>query len=73
MKFTSLRANWRYWVIGILVSTIGVVLARLVAPSYTDKTRAALSGVGRLVAASGLILIAVGVSRRVAVEEQTNP
>ncbi len=72
MKFTSLRANKRSWVIGITLAVVGVIIARLVAPHYTDKTQVALSSVGRLISFAGLIVIIFGVNRRIKRDSEEN-
>ena len=72
MKFTSLRAYWRYWLIGTVVAVVGVIIARLVAPHYTEKTQTALTSFGRLLSFAGLIVIAFGVNKRVKRESEDN-
>lgn len=70
MKFQSLRASWRYWVIGTIIAVAGVIIARLVAPHYVGKTQTTLSSVGRLTSFVGLIVIAFGVNKRIKSESK---
>ena len=72
MKFTSLRASWRQWVIGIALAVVGVIIARLVSPHYTGKTQVALLSAGRLTSFAGLIVIVFAVNRRIKRESEEN-
>lgn len=65
MKFDSLRANWRLWLLGLLIALTGVVIARVAAPHYTGKTQTVLTSLGRLTGFAGLIVIAFGVKKRI--------
>jgi uncharacterized membrane protein YdcZ (DUF606 family) len=58
-------ANTRYWAAGTLAAFAGVGLARLVAPHLAPTARIACTVGGQLLALAGLIIISVGVSRRV--------
>lgn len=57
-------ANVWYWSAGIVAAAGGIVLARVVAPHATDH-RLALTVGGQILAFAGLLVICVGVSRRV--------
>ncbi len=72
MKFDSLRATWRTWLLGTLIALLGVILVRLVAPHTTGKTQAILSALGRLTSFSGLIIIIFGINRRIKRDSEDN-
>jgi hypothetical protein len=61
----NVTANARFWVVGILVALGGVGLARAIAPLSAGHLRVALTVGGQLLALGGLLIISVGVSRRV--------
>ena len=65
MKFDVLRASRRYWITGIAVAMIGILLARVIAPHFEGRPHVVLTAIGRLLGFSGLIIISIGVSRRV--------
>lgn len=64
MKFDNLRANWRLWLLGLVIALAGVVIARVAAPHYTGKTQTVLVSIGRLISFVGLFVIALGIKRR---------
>ncbi|MFT3782671.1 MAG: hypothetical protein QM790_11710 [Nibricoccus sp.] len=64
MKFNSVRSAWRYWVAGIALALIGVVVARVLAASYTGRSHAVIVSLGRLATIIGLLVIAIGINRR---------
>lgn len=72
MKFDSLRATWRYWLIGTIIAVVGIIVARFVAPHYLGKTQTVLTSVGRLTGFAGLIIIAFGVNRRIKRDSEKN-
>jgi hypothetical protein len=63
-RTSSLRASARRWLLGTLLALIGVVLARLVAPTCTKSTSTGLTLVGQLLGLTGLFIIARGIRRR---------
>lgn len=69
------HASARYWLAGLALAALGVVLARLVAPAFETRTRAGLALVGELAALAGLFVIVLGIRRRVrlASEAAVNP
>lgn len=58
------RATWRYWVAGVVVALAGVLLARGLAPRLATEARAWVEVVGQLMGLAGLLIIALGVRRR---------
>ena len=72
MKFDSLRANWRLWLLGLVVALAGVVIARVTAPHATGKTQTILVSLGRLISFAGLFVIALGIKRRVQTTDEDN-
>ena len=69
----NVMANARYWVTGTLVALAGVAVARFVAPQFAPSGRIALTVGGQLLALAGLIIISVGVSRRVRNHSESTP
>jgi hypothetical protein len=65
MKFDALKAARRYWIAGIVIALVGVLLARVVAPHFEARPRTILNVAGRLLGMGGLVVIAFGVSRRI--------
>jgi hypothetical protein len=61
----NVAANARFWIAGTFVALAGVALARGVAPSLGSPARLYCTVGGQLLALSGLVLLAYGVSRRV--------
>ncbi len=62
----NVAANLRYWVSGLLVAGAGIVAVRWIAPGFEGAARLVLTVGGELLALSGLLVIAIGVRRRVA-------
>jgi drug/metabolite transporter superfamily protein YnfA len=60
----ALKASARYWIAGTALAFAGVAVARVVAPGYEARTRAALALTGQLVALAGLAIILLGIRRR---------
>ena len=58
------RASARHWLAGLALAAAGVALARLVAPGFADRARAAVALSGELLALAGLFVIAHGIRRR---------
>lgn len=73
MKFESLRTARRYWIAGIASAFIGVVLARVAAPHFAEKTSAIVKVAGQFLAIIGLFVIALGVSRRASGQNTPDP
>ena len=62
-RFTQLATPW--WIGGVILAMTGVLLARLGGSATTGGGRALATVAGQLLALGGLIVIALGVSRRV--------
>ena len=60
----AFRVNARPWLAGLALAVAGVVLTRLVAPDFSARPRAALALAGELLALAGLLVIALGIRRR---------
>lgn len=54
-----------WWLAGIILAAVGVLLARFAAPGLGERARALTALAGELLALGGLVVIAIGVSRRV--------
>jgi len=54
-----------YWIGGIVLGAVGVVVARVVGPAASGAGQPLLKLAGELIAVAGVLLIAFGVSRRV--------
>ncbi|PTX99057.1 hypothetical protein [Opitutus sp. ER46] len=61
----NVLGNARYWVTGTLTATVGVLLARVVAPHAAAGLRVPAALGGEILAIGGLLVICFGVSRRV--------
>ncbi len=61
----NVRANARYWIAGFSTSLAGVTLARVVAPSFASPFSPVLTVAGQLLALGGLLIICLGVRRRI--------
>jgi hypothetical protein len=72
MKFDSIHAARRYWISGIVIALTGVILARLIAPHLSEKTAIFVKVAGQLIAIVGLVVIPIGVSRRVSSDNGKN-
>lgn len=69
----SLRASARHWLAGLVLAAAGVGINRMLAPCFSSQqTRAAFALGGELVALSGLLVIMLGVRRRIRLAEQAN-
>lgn len=60
----AFHASARHWLAGLALAVLGVVIARLVAPGFAPRPRATLALVGEVVALAGLLVIALGIRRR---------
>ncbi len=60
----NVTGNAGYWIGGAVMAAVGVLLARVVGPHVAPSLRIAVTLGGQLLALSGLLLICVGVSRR---------
>lgn len=61
----TVRAHARPWIVGTLLAFTGVALARLVAPSLAGHSRLAATVGGELLALGGLLVICLGIRRRI--------
>lgn len=62
------RASTRHRLAGLALAAAGVVLARFVAPALAPEFRAIAALAGTMIAASGLLVIALGVRHRMRLE-----
>lgn len=62
-RWAKLATPW--WLVGIGLAAVGVVLTRLAAPAFALPERPLVQVAGELLALGGLAVIAWGVSRRV--------
>lgn len=53
-----------WWLGGVALAAVGVILVRIAAPSLSGATRPVMEITGQLMALGGLVVIAFGVSRR---------
>ena len=60
----AFNASARHWLAGIALAAVGVVVARLLAPAFDVRLRAALALLGELTALAGLYVIVLGIRRR---------
>jgi hypothetical protein len=60
----NLRANPRPWITGTVIAFLGVALARVVAPHVGGAWRFGFTLSGELVALTGLLVIGLGIRRR---------
>lgn len=60
----AVHASARHWLAGLALAVLGVVIARLIASDLAPRPHAALTLVGELTALAGLLLIALGIHRR---------
>lgn len=65
MKFETLRSARRFWVSGIFIALVGIALARFVAPQFETKIAIITKVVGQLIALTGLLIICIGIKRRI--------
>ncbi len=57
-------AQKRFWITGLVLATIGVVLVRVVSNQYDQAAlRLAISGLGISLAMAGVVLIMFGIRR----------
>jgi uncharacterized membrane protein YidH (DUF202 family) len=69
----ALRASARHWLAGLALASAGVAANRLLAPCFSSpQVRAACAVTGELVALTGLLVIMLGVRRRIRMAEQAN-
>lgn len=61
----TVMGNLGYWVGGVAIAAVGIVLARVISPAFSGSARITILLVGQSVAVVGLALICWGVSRRV--------
>jgi len=59
------HASARHWLAGLALAAVGVAAARLLAPALSDTPRSVVTLLGQVIALSGLLVIALGVRRRV--------
>ena len=61
-----MSANLRFWIIGIILAAIGVLLARVVSGVYSDRTgvQLALYFIGVIIALIGLGVILFGLRKK---------
>jgi len=71
MKFETLRSARRFWINGILLAVVGIVLARLVAPQLETKIAIIVKVGGQLIALTGLLIICIGIKRRISGDSTT--
>jgi hypothetical protein len=64
MKFATLHESRRYWIAGIAIAVIGVLLSRVLAPRFDARLGDILKASGRLLGMGGLVVIAIGLNRR---------
>jgi hypothetical protein len=62
---TPLHDSLAHWINGSFIAFLGVVLVRVVAPALDGRLRLASMLAGQLIALAGLLVIALGVRRRV--------
>ena len=65
MRFQALYSVRFYWIIGILLAALGVITARVIAPTLEGKARSGLTAAGQIIAVSGLITITFGIRKRI--------
>lgn len=61
----TVMGNLRFWVGGVAIASLGVVLARVISPTFSGSAQVVVILIGQSVAVLGLVLICWGVSRRV--------
>jgi hypothetical protein len=59
------KAAARHWIFGVIIACLGVAVSRLLAPGYEGRMRAGVALTGQLVALGGLLVILLGIRRRV--------
>ena len=57
--------NKSYWIAGILVSIMGLILAKLIAPSSAPELKNILTLIGIGSALGGLIIITFGTKKKI--------
>ncbi len=65
MRFQSLYSVRNYWIAGIVLAVVGVLLARVVAPGLEGKARSGMALAGQLIAVAGLVTISFGIRKRI--------
>ena len=68
----NVRASLAYWITGTVIAICGVILARWIAPLAVDRLRLYATLGGQLLALGGLVIISVGVSRRLQKGQETS-
>lgn len=61
----NVAANARPWIAGIAVAFLGIALVRGLAPSLDGDTRIYVTVAGQLLACGGLLIICLGLRRRI--------
>lgn len=61
---SAFRATSRSWLLGLALAALGVLIARVVAPGLDSRAGAACALTGQLLALAGLLVIALGIRRR---------
>jgi len=70
----ALRATSGYWLAGLALATLGVILKRFGAPTLADlQHRAALAVTGEIIALAGLGIIMLGIRRRIKLASADHP
>lgn len=67
------HASARHWLAGLALAGLGVALARVAAPRLDLRPGAACALLGELVAICGLLVIALGIRRRLRLAARTSP
>ncbi len=60
----ALKASAGYWIFGTAIAFAGVVISRVVAAGFEGRVHAMLALTGQLVAFGGLLIILLGIRRR---------
>lgn len=61
----SLRNRARWWIAGVTTAFFGVALVRVAAPRLDGADRLLVAGGGQCLALGGLLILCLGVSRRI--------
>lgn len=70
----AFHASARHWLAGLALAAVGVVSARLLAPALPAVPGSIVAFLGQMTALSGLLVIALGVRRRVrSAADEANP
>jgi hypothetical protein len=60
-----MSAKIKFWIVGVIVAAIGVVIARLISPAYSDQPiiQLVLFLAGVVIAMAGLGIILIGIKK----------